>query len=269
MKGKKIWIFILGIFIFIGIFSRFIAPYSVEDISFEALLAPNSANLLGTDEMGHDILSMVLNGFTITISMAFICGTLSTVIGALLALIGACKGGIIDRIILKISDFFIMVPDIIIILFFAAFSRPSMINTIYAMTFFSWGKAYRVIRAKALEAIQGNKVKYTIMMKGSLTDILKKLWYDIKAPIITMFILQCNKAAVYETTLSYFGIGDPLAKTWGKLIKSALNYEGIFYDGVYAWYLLPPILVLVMFILTLSFLTFEKGDDNEGKNIGT
>lgn len=267
MKKKKVWIFIFGIFIFIALFSNFIAPYSVEDISFEALLSPNSVNLLGTDEMGHDILSLVINGFTTTILMAFACGILSTLIGTILALMGAYNGSIIDMIILKISDIFIMVPDIVIILFFAAFSKPSMMNTIYAMTLFSWGKAYRVVRGKALEAIQGNKVRYTIMIKGNLIDILKKLWYDIKAPIITMFILQCNKAAVYETTLSYFGIGDPLAKTWGKLIKSALNYEGIFHNNVYAWYLMPPILVLVIFILTLSFLTLEKDDENEEKDI--
>jgi ABC-type dipeptide/oligopeptide/nickel transport system permease subunit len=63
---------------------------------------------------------------------------------------------------------------------------------------------------------------------------------------------------MYETTLSFFGIGDPLSKTWGKLIKAAMNYENLFYDDVIIWYLIPAILCVFIYVLSLSLLTFEE-----------
>lgn len=258
MKSKKKAIIVLMLFIIMAIFSDKIAPYSTDDFSFEVLLKPSYEHILGTDEMGHDLFSLVMNGFRVTISIALISAIFSTLIGSLLALISTVMGGIVDKILVRICDVFIMIPEIIIILFFAAFAKPSLLNTLYAIIFFSWGKVFRILRAKILAVKEKSKVKYTLLMKGNVIDISKKLWYDIRGTVVTMFILQCSKAAVYETTLSYFGIGDPIVKTWGKVIKSAMNFEGIFYDGVYMWYLIPPILCLIVFIVSLAFLTFDK-----------
>ena len=63
---------------------------------------------------------------------------------------------------------------------------------------------------------------------------------------------------MYETTLSFFGVGDPLAKTWGKLINSAMAYEDLYYDNVFTWYLIPPIVVVVVFVISLALLVTEE-----------
>ena len=63
---------------------------------------------------------------------------------------------------------------------------------------------------------------------------------------------------MYETTLSFFGVGDPLAKTWGKLINAAMNYEDLYYDNVFIWYLLPAIAVVVIFVIALALLVTEE-----------
>ncbi|MBU3145779.1 ABC transporter permease [Clostridium sp. CF012] len=258
MNIKKISFWVLILFLLIALLSPFLSSYDITNFSFDSLLSPSKYHLLGTDDMGHDLFTLLLNGFRITIFITLISGFLSTFLGSLLAVFAAHYGGFVDKVILRISDMFLMIPEIIIILFFATFSEPSLQNTLYAIVFFSWGKVFRIVRGKLMSVIEKDKIKYTLLLKGNIVDLFKKLWREIKPILTTMFILQCNKAAVYETTLSYFGIGNPLIMTWGKMLKNAMNYGGIFYDGVYFWYLLPPILCLSIFIISLSLLTFDE-----------
>jgi len=257
-RTKKIFSIILLFYIFIAIISNFIMPYPIDDFSNEILETPSLQHVLGTDEMGHDLFSLLLNGFKMSIFISIISGILSTAIGVILSFISCYYKGKIDATICHISNLFIIIPEIIIIMFFAIFASPNMINTILAIVFFSWSKVFKMVRSKLLGYMDKNKVKYTLLIKGNIFDIFKKLYYDIYPVVITSFILQCNKAVMYETTLSFFGIGDPLSKTWGKLIKSAMNYENLFYDKVIFWYLLPPVICVFIYILSLSLLTFEE-----------
>lgn len=255
---KKFSIIIIGLYLALAIFGKFVMPYNIDDISAKALLSPSLKHLLGTDEMGRDLFSLILNGFKITICIALISAALSNFIGTVLAIIAVSYKKIVDEALVYISNFFIIVPEIIIIMAVAVFAKPTMSNTILAIVFFSWSKVFKMVRAKLLAYMDKNKVKYTLLLKGSVFDVLRKLRYDIYPVIITNFILQCNKAVMYETTLSYFGIGDPLSKTWGKMIKSAINYDNLFYDDVIFWYLMPPVICVFVFILSLSLLTADE-----------
>ncbi|MGE5627703.1 MAG: ABC transporter permease, partial [Solirubrobacterales bacterium] len=237
---KKISVIIFFTMILLGIIYPYIVPYDIYSFNFEPMLKPQLKHLLGTDEMGRDIFSMLLYGFRITIFISIIAGFLSTIIGGMLGIAAAYYNGYGDNIIVKLTDIFIIIPEIVMILFFATFSSPKVENTILAIAFFSWSKVARIIRTRAMIVMSMDKVRYTMLIKGNLKDIILKMWREVKPAITTMFILQSSKAAVYESTLSFFGIGDPLIKTWGRLIKSALNCENIFDSGAYLWYLMPP-----------------------------
>ncbi|MGI6427302.1 MAG: ABC transporter permease [Natronincolaceae bacterium] len=255
---NKILIGILIIMFLIAVFYPILAPYDENDFCFSPVLSPSKTHWLGTDEMGRDIYSMVLSGFRITIFIAVISAVLSTILGTVLGVIAAYCKGWVDELVLTFTEFFIIIPEIVIILFFAVFSKPKAVNTIIAITFFSWSKVCRIVRSKAMVAMEREKVQYTILLKGSMADIIKKIWPEIRPVVTVMFILQTGKAAVYESTLSFLGVGNPVLKSWGRTIKSALSYEGIFIDGVYKWYLLPPIICLCVFVMTISLLTYER-----------
>ncbi|WMJ78740.1 MULTISPECIES: ABC transporter permease [unclassified Sedimentibacter] len=255
---KKVCMIILILYLIIAMASNFIMPYETDDFSHDALLRPSKSHLLGTDEMGRDIFSMLINGFKSTIFISLMSGLLSTLIGIILAFMSCLYKGKIDGVIFHLSNLFLIVPEIIIIMFFAVFSKPDMLNTILSIVFFSWSKVYKIVRSKLMGYMEKNKVKYTMLIKGNVVDLFKKLYFDLYPVAVTCFILQCNKAVMYETTLSFFGIGDPLSKTWGKLIKAAINYENLFYDDAILWYLIPAILCVFVYVLSLSLLTFEE-----------
>ena len=92
------------------------------------------------------------------------------------------------------------------------------------------------------------------MMKGNVFDVIRKLLPDISPVVQSFFVLQCNRAVMYETTLSFFGVGDPLSKTWGKLIRAAMDYENLYYDNTFLWYLIPPVLAVVVFVVSVALL---------------
>ncbi|MCG8403083.1 MAG: ABC transporter permease [Firmicutes bacterium] len=257
---------ILGMLL-IGLAYPVLTPYHAGDFSHEVLMHPSGAHLLGTDEMGRDIFSMLLAGFRVTLGIALAAALIATFLGTVLAVLCAYYRGWFDRVVVRFTALFIIVPEIVVLLFFASFAKPAVYNTVLAIAFFSWSKVTRIIRARAVPTIAREKIQYTLLLKGNLGDILAKMWRELYPAVATMFVFQCSKAAVYEATLSFFGIGDPLVRSWGRMIRAALDYEGIFIGGVYLWYLLPPIICISLFVVALSFLAFERdwmSNDTDG-----
>jgi len=256
ITNKVAWAIII-MMLAVGLFYPLFTPYQASDFSFRPLLVPSADHILGTDEMGHDILSMLLAGFRITLSIAIVAALISTFIGTALAVICAYYKNWVDTAIVKLTELFIIVPEIVVLMFFAALSKPAVYNTVFAIAFFAWSKVTRIIRAKGITAIEKEKIQYTLLMKGNLKDLLVKMWRELYPAVATMFIFQCSKAAVYESTLAFFGIGDPLAQTWGRMIRTALNFEGIFTGNTCLWYLLPPVACVLIFVAAVSILAFD------------
>ena len=260
---KKAALLVLLIMVVLGIAYPALAPFHPDDFSFPALLPPGGKHLLGTNKMGQDIFSALLAGFRVTISIALIVSFCSTLIGTVLAISCAFYRRWMDRFIMSVTEIFIIVPEIIVIMLFAAFAGPRVADVVMVMIFFSWSRITRILRGKAMVIINQDTVQYTLLLKGNLLDVGRKMWPYFYPAVTTLFIQQCGRAAVYEATLSFLGIGDPALKSWGRTIRAALDYEGIFWDHTYLWWLLPPILCLVLFVLALALLTFDFDEESE------
>lgn len=174
--SNKVSCIILLVMALIGSTYPLITPYDAGNFGFQSLMSPSLVHLLGTDDMGHDILSMLFVGFRVSIGIAIATAVLSTLIGTVLATIAAYYKGLIDRIIVRVTEVFILVPEIVVLLFFTAFSKPMIYNSIFAIALFSWSKITRIIRVKALSVIELEKVQYTLLLKGNIIDITLKMW---------------------------------------------------------------------------------------------
>lgn len=262
---KKGAMLIIVAMIVIGLVAPFITPYNPNDFSFEPLLTPSFHNLLGTSYLGQDIFSGLLFGFRISIVVALSSAVISTALGTVLAIAKVYYGGIIEVVISKATDLFLIVPEIVMIMVFAIFSGPGIHNTIFVISFFSWSRVTRIVSSKAKVVMEYDSIQYTLLLKGGIIDVLKKMWYDIQPSVATMFILQCSKAIMYESNLAFMGIGDPTIKSWGRMIRQGIDFEGIFSNSLYIWWLIPPVLCIVLFVSALSLLSFEveKSSDKE------
>ena len=121
---KKAALLILLIMMVMGIAYPTLAPFQPDDFSSPALLPPGGKHLLGTNKMGQDIFSALLAGFRVTISIALIVSFCSTLIGTVLAISCAFYRRWMDRFIMSVTEIFIIVPEIIVIMLFAAFAGP-------------------------------------------------------------------------------------------------------------------------------------------------
>lgn len=255
--ARKVSLFVCLFYFLAAAFGPFLAPFSPDDFSSPSLLSPGGVHLLGTDEMGHDIFSMVVSGFRETLWFSLAAGSGTVALGTVLAFashyLPRAGGGI-----RHLATLFLIIPDILFILFVAAFAAPTRTNTILSMIFFSWPRVFRIAEARLSACFSSNKVVYTMLLGGNLWDVLRKLWRDMYPVVGTLFVMQTGRAVTYETTLAFFGLGDPLLKTWGRLIRSALNYENFFYDNTWLWYLLPAMVCVVGYVAALSMLVYKE-----------
>ena len=198
-------------------------------------------------------------GSRISLLVGLIATGIILIIGSIYGSVAAFFGGWVDLVMMRIVDIIYTIPDILLILFVAAFAAPTCTNTILSMIFFSWPRVFRIARSRLSACFSSNKVAYTMLIGGNMWDVIRKLWHDGYPVIGTLFMMQASRAVTYETTLAFFGLGDPLLKTWGRLIRSALNYENFFYDNTWCWYLLPAMICVVVYVAVLSVLVFDEG----------
>ncbi len=256
-KIKKLCLIIIFLMILTGLLGPAIYRYQADQMIGQPLQSPSAEHILGTNRLGQDNFAALLNGFRLSIIIALIAGAASVSIGLIAAVIAAYYNGRIKDFILWIVDLFVIIPDIIMIMLFATFARPGIMNILFVMIFFSWSRVTKIIYSKVKAIMKQENIQYTILLKPGILNLTKKVWPDIKPAFISLFVRQAGRAVTYEATLSFIGIGDPTLKSWGQTIRRALDYEAIFWSDIYLWWLLPPLLALLIFILALSILIFD------------
>ena len=151
---RKVCLFILFLYVMVAIFAPAIMHYEIDDFSHPALEAPNSTYWLGTDEMGHDLFSLLIHGFRLTVALALISGFCSTLLGTLLAFYACYMGKAVDEVLSIIANLFIIVPETVVIMFVAVFAEPTLLNTVLTIVCFSWPRVYKIIRGKLEDCMQ-------------------------------------------------------------------------------------------------------------------
>lgn len=255
---------VLLFFVLMACFAPWLSPHDPRDFASPAAEAPSREHPLGTNSLGQDNLSSLIVGFRLTVGVALATAVLTCAIGLLVAVTGSYFGGWLERLLHYLTDVFLIVPETVVILTFAAFAGPGVTNLVLTMSLFSWARVARLIRGKATLAMQQDSVQYTLLLQGGFLEVLRKLRAPLYPALITAFIQQCSRAAVNEASIAFFGIGDPTVKSWGRMIRAALDDERIFLGRTYLWWLLPPVVALLVFVLALAILGFRSTLAKEG-----
>lgn len=253
----KLSLFIIFLIILIAILAPFFSQYP-PDKSMAALQPPQKKHLMGTDDLGYDIWSQIAYGARISLVIGLGTSFLAAFGGAALGIIAAFKGGYLDKIIMRIIDIIIVLPDLPLMIILAAFLGPSLLNIILVLTFFSWVKPARIIRSQVLMLKEMNYIKAAESYGAGIFYLLKKHFLPEIFPILAVSIIRLStKAIVAEAGLSFLGLGDPSSKSWGLIIHHASSFPGIYYTPFWKWWLLFPWLALLALIVSLAFINRE------------
>lgn len=190
------------------------------------LLPPNSINWLGTDNLGRDVLSRLLNGAYISLTVGFIAVFVSLSIGVTVGAVAGYFGRWVDNIVMRVVDAIMCFPSFFLILTAVALLGPSIFNIIVVIGLVSWTGTARLVRAEFLTLRESSYVQAAraIGQRGPKV-IFRHILPNAAAPIVVTAVLGVPEAILAEAGLSFLGFGvQPPQATWGNIIADGKTY---------------------------------------------
>ncbi len=270
-RRNKLGLVGLGILLFfavLAILAPYIAPFDPYDVSSMGVAPPLAPpawvrvfdpslpedavfGLLGSDEVGRDLFSQVLYGTRISMLVSILAAGLAVMLGTTIGLVSGYLGGLVDEVLMRITDFFLVLPSLPIIIVLAAILGPSIYNIILVIGITSWPSVARVIRSQVLAVKELPYVEASIAIGASSRRIMFVHILPNAAPLIYInMALNVANAILIEAGLSFLGLGDPNNISWGTILFFAEQSQAII-KGAW-WYVLPPGLCILL--VALSFV---------------
>ena len=252
LKLSYVFLFLIIILAILPYFS-FLKSGTVP--SGVALLPPSKEHWFGTDDLGIDIFSEICYGAKNTIILSCSSALFSAVGGSIIGMVAGYFGGIFDEILLGIIDFFISVPDLLLMAVLGTFLGPSLKNIIFSIVLVSWIMPAKITRSQILRMKQENYIKIVkIYGAGFIHLFLWHFWKPFFSIIMMSVIKLMNRAILAEAALSYLGLGDPLSKSWGMIITRAMDFPNIYLTEFWKWWLAYPVIFMVLMVLSIAII---------------
>jgi peptide/nickel transport system permease protein len=218
---------VLGL-VLVAVFADVLAPYSpfTGDLRTTRLLPPSAAHWFGTDDQGRDILSRVLVGSRITLTVVVLVAVLAAPLGLLVGTVAGYAGGWVDALLMRVTDVFLAFPRLILALAFVAALGPGIANAALAIAITSWPPYARIARAETLQIRQSDFIAAVQLMGASPWRIV---WRHIMPLCVSSVIVRVtlDMAGIILTAagLGFLGLGaQPPMPEWGALIANGRMY---------------------------------------------
>jgi peptide/nickel transport system permease protein len=226
-----------------------IAPCSFRDLP----CAPNANNILGTDADGRSVLALVVHGSRTSLLVGLSATVITMVLGAAVGIAAGFGRRFTDAVLMRFADFLLVIPWLVLAIVLASIFRRSLLLIILIIGFTSWPGAARLIRAQTLSVKEHLYVERSKALGGGTWHVVSRhILPNVMPVILANAILTVAIAILSESALSFLGLGDPLAVTWGQVIEEAFSRAAIS-NGAW-WWLLAPSLSIVLVVLAFTMV---------------
>ncbi len=247
---------ILAIFIATAILAPILIPDSALDVTkadggrFES---PSFSYPLGTDEVGRSILLMLAWGTRISLTVGLAATLISMVIGTSFGIMAGHFRGFGSHALVGVTDWFLVIPFLPLAIVLATVLGPSTLNLIIVIGITSWAGTARLIRAQTL-SIEGRPYleRSKALGAGNWYQMSRHVLPNVFPLVLANTTLTVAIVILSETTLSFLGLGDPQAPSWGALLDRAFS-SGAVSRGAW-WYVLPPGICVVLVVLAFTLV---------------
>jgi len=247
---------LLVIFGFIAVFGPLLASYDPTEPGrrLQDLMAPPSGqHLLGTDNLGRDLLSRVLYGARVSMIVGITAAAISIILGTLIGVVSGYYGGIFGELLMRFTDVFLVLPFIPLVIILAALFGRSLLNIIVVLGVTSWPATARIIRSEALSLKERPFVERARAIgSGDLHIIRHHILPNVMPLAMANAILTISVAILSESTLSFIGLGDPTMISWGNILSAAYSSNAMTVGAW--WFVIPPGLAIALLALGFAFL---------------
>ena len=238
----------------VALLAPFLSPYdpsALGDLLTERLVPPSTAHLLGTDHFARDVLSRVLYGARISLSIGFVAVGISVTIGTLLGAVAGFFGSWVDTVLMRIVDMVIAFPQLVLLITVIALFQPSIFLIIAVLGLTQWTGTTRLVRGEVLSLREREFIQAAGALGFSRARIIFfHLVPNVLGPVIVAATLGIGNTIVLEASLSFLGLGvQPPTPSWGTMVADGRSLM------LQAWWLSTfPGLAIVFTVLAFNLV---------------
>jgi ABC-type dipeptide/oligopeptide/nickel transport system permease subunit len=246
---------VVAAFAVLALAAPWLAPYRTTELAGRPLEAPSAAHLLGTNGVGQDLASQLLNGARVSLFVALLAGGGTLLIGALVGMVAGWAGGVVDAVLMRVVDLVLVVPKVPLLIVIGTYAGPGLtvLSLIIALT--GWPPTARVVRSQVLSLRRRAHIKAAIGFGGSSRQILRRhILPEVGLILAAGLVGAAGRAITFEAGLAFLGLGDPSRASWGAILRDAIDFGGLFFTDAWKWWLAPPLVAVSLLLLGVTFV---------------
>jgi peptide/nickel transport system permease protein len=245
---------ILILLVLMAIFAPLISPYDPYKASFrEPLLEPSPAHWLGTDDLGRDLLSRLIYGSRVSLSVGLVAVSIYMLIGTVLGLVSGYLGGVVDQMVMRVTDAVMSFPSLLIIIVAVSIAGPNIYNVMLAIGLLQWPRIARLARGQVLYLREMDFITAAACLgvpTGRMLFI--HLLPNLTAELTVAATFGVADAIIIEAGLSFLGLGvQPPLSSWGNLLTAAQSYRFLTQAP---WMWIPPGLLISLATISINLV---------------
>lgn len=230
-----------------------LAPYRASALSGAPLEAPSLAHLLGTNGLGQDVLSQLIDGTRASVLVAALAGAGTVVIGGFVGVLAGWFTGWSSALLMRVTDVALVLPKLPLLLLVGALTGGSVVtlSLLIAATF--WPMTARILRSQVLSLRSRTHVLAARGFgAGTKHQLRRHILPDLTLLAIAEVIPAAGRAVALQAGLAFLGVGDPTQVSWGAMMRDAIGYSSLFVTPAWSWWLLPPVLAVVTLVVAIA-----------------
>ena len=236
-----------------AVLAPWLAPYRLHDQVGPVFGRPSWSHPLGLDDGGIDMVTLLMWGAQISLVVGFAATLVSMAIGGTVGVLAGYFGGKVDTILMRITDYFLVIPDVPLMIVVAAIWGPSLFHIVIVIGILLWTGTARVLRAQVKSVRERVYVKRARALgAGHARIVFRHVLPQVAPLLIANTVLTIAVAIFDETALSFLGLGDPSRISLGKVIENAFQRAAIS-SGAW-WAIVPPGALVALIILACSLV---------------
>lgn len=251
-RGGMFGVIIVGLFLFLALFSSWVVPYDPNvGILTDTLSPPSFAHPFGTDELGRDTLSRVIDGSRIAVVVAVLSVALALVIGTTIGIIAGYTGGMVDTVLTRSQDILFAFPTLLLAIIIVAVLGPGLFNAVLAIAIVYVPRFARVTRAASL-SVRSSEFIDAARLAGvpPPTILIRHMLPNVFPSAIVLAALSTSTAQLAYASLSFLGLGvSPPQADWGSMLSKARDFVTFA-----PWLVIWPTVALVSLMLAFNVL---------------
>jgi ABC-type dipeptide/oligopeptide/nickel transport system permease subunit len=245
LRKAKVGVILFSIPLMMALLAEWIAPYNPYQFTGLPYENPSAMHPLGTDDIGRDLLSQLIYGSRISLTIGVLSAVIATFLGVLVGMFAGYVGGWLDEVLMRLTDVVLTLPYLVFVIVLVAYIGPTVWNTILCIGILGWPTIARMVRSQVLSLKTQLYVEAAIALGATRWHImLKYILPNLIVLIIPTTVLTIVDGILTEAGLSFLGLGDLTQISWGLMLFYA-QVRGGFLKGAW-WWILPPGLMITL-----------------------